>query len=91
MIGAAIGWKFNHQAGMATKGGKITEFPNGIPSQADQDLWVAEYTAWKATMDQIETLEATITPRRMREAAAGVDAGWLLDVNTQIDTLRGSL
>ena len=45
MIGAAIGWKFNHQAGMATKGGVITEFPNGIPSQEDQDTWVAEYDA----------------------------------------------
>ena len=45
MIAEVIGWKFNHQSGMATKGGVITEFPNGIPSQADQDLWTAEYNA----------------------------------------------
>jgi hypothetical protein len=44
-IGQVIGWKFNNQAGMATKGNVITEFPNGIPTQADQDLWTAEYEA----------------------------------------------
>ena len=44
-IGAVIGWKFNHQAGMSTKGDVITEFPNGIPTQADQDLWTTEYEA----------------------------------------------
>ena len=42
-IGAVIGWKFNHQSGMATRDGVITEFPNGIPSQADQDKWTKEY------------------------------------------------
>jgi len=44
-IGAVIGWKFNHQAGMSTRDGVITEFPGGIPSQADQDAWTAEYEA----------------------------------------------
>ena len=44
-IGAVIGWKFNNQAGMSTKGDVITEFPNGIPTQADQDLWTTEYEA----------------------------------------------
>jgi len=44
-IGAVIGWKFNHQSGMATSDGVITAFPNGIPSQADQDTWTAEYNA----------------------------------------------
>ena len=42
-ISQVIGWKFNHQAGMSTKGDVITEFPNGIPTQADQDLWTSEY------------------------------------------------
>ena len=42
-IGRVIGWKFNHQEGMCTKEGVITAFPNGIPSQADQDKWTAEY------------------------------------------------
>ena len=42
-IGEVIGWKFNHQSGMSTQDGVITEFPNGIPSQADQDKWTKEY------------------------------------------------
>jgi len=57
-IGAVIGWKHNHQSGMSTRKGVITEFPGGIPSQADQDKWTAEYLlqfpegfdAWKETM-----------------------------------------
>jgi len=44
-IAEVIGWKFNRQQGMATKGGVITVFPGGIPSQEDQDLWTAEYEA----------------------------------------------
>jgi len=44
-IGIVIGWKHNHQPGMMTKDGVITEFPGGIPSQADQDRWTAEYEA----------------------------------------------
>jgi hypothetical protein len=42
-IGQVIGWKFNNQEGMSTNGDVITEFPNGIPTQADQDLWTSEY------------------------------------------------
>lgn len=42
-IGAVIGWKFSHQAGMETVDGVITKFPGGIPSQSDQDAWTAEY------------------------------------------------
>ena len=42
-ISEVIGWKFNHQSGMSTQDGVITEFPNDIPSQADQDKWTKEY------------------------------------------------
>ena len=42
-ISGVIGWKFNHQPGMCTKDGIITEFPGGIPSQADQDKWTKEW------------------------------------------------
>jgi len=42
-IGEVIGWKFNHQEGMVTRNEVITEFPGGIPSQADQDKWTKEY------------------------------------------------
>jgi len=50
-ISQVIGWKFNHQAGMSTKGDVITEFPNGIPTQADQDLWTSEYEAHLASTE----------------------------------------
>ena len=57
-ISEVIGWKFNHQEGMSTSDGVITDFPGGIPSQADQDKWTAEYLVkfpegfdeWKETM-----------------------------------------
>ena len=50
-IGQVIGWKFNNQAGMSTYDGVITEFPNGIPTQADQDLWTSEYEAHLASTE----------------------------------------
>lgn len=37
---------------------------------------------------QISALEATITPRRMREAALGIDNGWLKNVDAEIAKLR---
>ena len=50
-IGQVIGWKFNHQAGMSTVDGVITEFPDGIPTQADQDSWTIEYEAHLAATE----------------------------------------
>ena len=52
-IAQVIGWKFNHQEGMSTKGGIITAFPGGIPSQADQDKWTKEYEDHMASMSGI--------------------------------------
>ena len=48
-ISQVIGWKFNNQEGMVTANGVITEFPNGIPTQAEQDLWTTEYEAHLAS------------------------------------------
>jgi len=61
-IGTVIGWKFNHQPGMSTKDNVITEFPGGIPSQADQNKWTAEYLVefpegfdeWKTSMQETD-------------------------------------
>ena len=61
-IAQVIGWKFNHQEGMRTRDGVITEFPGGIPSQADQDTWTAEYLVkfpegydeWKLSMQETD-------------------------------------
>ena len=39
----------------------------------------------------IAALEATITPRRTREAILGTDIGWLADIENQIQELRGQL
>ena len=47
-IANVIGWKHDHQAGMCTADGVITDFPGGIPSQADQDTWTSEYQAYVA-------------------------------------------
>lgn len=37
----------------------------------------------------IAVLEATVTPRRMREALLGTDGGWLAGVEARIAALRG--
>ena len=57
-IGLVIGWKFNNQAGMSTYDGVITEFPNGIPTQADQDLWTSEYEAHLASTEYARARKA---------------------------------
>jgi hypothetical protein len=50
-ISDVISWKFNDQPGMRCKeiAGVMTiiEFPGGIPSQADQDLWMTEFITWR--------------------------------------------
>ena len=53
-IATVIGWKFNHQEGMCTRDGVITKFPNGIPSQADQDKWAKEYEDYLGTIKEAE-------------------------------------
>ena len=50
-IAEVIGWKHNHQEGMCCRENsdgvmEITEFPGGIPLQALQDTWTAEYDAY---------------------------------------------
>ena len=77
-IGAVIGWKHNHQSGMATLDGVITEFPGGIPSQADQDTWTTEYEAYKVMADV----------RAKRDAAlAATDWAALPDSPTMSDAM----
>jgi hypothetical protein len=61
-IANVIGWKFNNQSGMrcAEVGGaiRIIEFPGGIPTQAEQDQWTAEYEAWLSAQQTAATAEA---------------------------------
>ena len=75
MIGAVIGWKFNHQEGMSTVNGVLTEFPGTMPTEAELATYTAEYEVYKAATDAIATLEAAITPRRIRDAFA--DPTWI--------------
>jgi hypothetical protein len=54
VIAEVIEWKFPGQEGMRTVNGVITEFPGGIPTQADQDLWTAEYLARDIGVERID-------------------------------------
>ena len=79
-IGIVIGWKFNHQQGMTTIDGVITEFPGGIPSQADQDKWTAEYLVqfpkgydeWK---DKMYDSDRSTMPRYLEDLITDKFAG----------------
>jgi hypothetical protein len=57
----------------------------------------AEIDAWEAgqprrdILSQIAALETTQTDRRIREALAGTDNGWMAALNTQIAALRAQL
>lgn len=69
-IGSVIGWKFDNQPGMSTRDGIIIEFPaevpgvnydeNGLPTQADQDAWTAEYEAHIAATQHMQDRETAM-------------------------------
>tara|TARA_R110000823_G_scaffold7042_1_gene26074 strand:- start:1294 stop:1578 length:285 start_codon:yes stop_codon:yes gene_type:complete len=91
-LGSALGWKYNHESGICTVNGSITAWPNSlgtVPTDAEQDGIITEYTAWAAITDQIATLEATATPRRIRESAS--DPTWMNALDAEIALLRGQL
>ena len=101
-IAEVIGWKHNHQPGMCCTENSdgilvITEFPDGIPSQADQDKWTAEYEliftqTHNDAVIEISRLESTVTPRRMRDAVASVEGKtWLADIESKIAIERVKL
>ena len=66
-------------------------------SEAEEAARDAEEKAWtdgKAERDikrTIRTLEAEISPRRMREAILGTDSDWLKNKEAEIATERGKL
>ena len=71
------------------------EMVNGIlhpMSDADQTAYNAQQAAWEAAATnmaikkQIAALEATQTPRRVREGGQ-----WMIDLDMQIATLRAQL
>lgn len=60
---------------------------DGVPFLADP----APLSGNALIFQQIAAMEATITPRRMREAALGTDGGWLKTVDVEITALRKTL
>jgi hypothetical protein len=62
--------------------------------EAERD---AEEAAWAAgqssreILEQIKALEATVTPRRLREAVRDSGKAWLDNVDNQIAALRSQL
>ncbi|TXH90357.1 MAG: hypothetical protein E6Q78_05300 [Rhodoferax sp.] len=61
--------------------GEVTEHPDADPTPV----------APPTLKEQIAILEASVTPRRLREAAIGIDNGWLASVDGQITALRGQI
>jgi hypothetical protein len=95
-IGKVIGWKFSHQQGMETKDGVITKFPNGIPSQDNQDLWVSEYNNYldrEEIKRKIIALDIQITTRNLIGLSKGDQyaINKINNIESQIESLRGQL
>jgi len=71
--------------------------PGDVPvPQRPDATYTWDGSAWQSTAEtrnapfkaQIGDLEALITQRRLREAALGIDNGWLANLNNQIATIR---
>jgi hypothetical protein len=69
-----------------------------IPFTLEEEIqWAAEQALFAQEQpkilikSKIAALEATITPRRTREAILAIDTVWLADVELQIQELRGQL
>ena len=67
-------------------------------SEAMERRWQEVTGSWPPPQDpadiikaQINTIEATVTQRRMREATLGIDNGWLAEIDAQIAMLRAQL
>ena len=59
-------------------------------NQADEAAYLENKRVTKIKAD-IAEFEATITPRRVREAILGMDNGWLTDMDSMIQALRAQL
>lgn len=67
----------------------VVEFEGGIPDDDTLSSWANEYETRLEIVKQIEALEATATPRRIREMAA--DPAWMNALDAQIAALRATL
>jgi hypothetical protein len=58
LVGAIIGWKFNHAQGMSTVDGVIVKWPDGLgpqPTQENLDTWATEYETFIAEREDSAT------------------------------------
>ena len=62
-----------------------------LPSDADLLAECERLTNRQVIINKIKELEATITPRRMRDHALGTGGDWLKDKEAEIATERGKL
>jgi len=58
---------------------------------ANYETLAAEYTTKQTILKQIDDLEKTQTPRRIRDAINGTDNGWMAALESQIAALRTQL
>lgn len=102
-IADVIGWKFSYQPGMVCRevdgALRIVEFPGGIPTQAQQDQWTAEFDAAMALeqaardADAARMGEITTSPEyldmiaRLQNATAAQINNW---VENNITSLAGA-
>lgn len=86
---AAIDYKFGVRNGVRVVDNVLVEYPGEMPSADDQAKWIAEYETRLAIIKQIEALEVTATPRRIREMAT--DPAWMNALDAQIAALRAKL
>jgi hypothetical protein len=89
-IAEVIDWKFDGQAGMRCKANPVTgileivEFPGGIPSQADQDLWTTEYEARDIGAERVDrAFPQTDVAQVIFQA--------FLEIANRLDVLEGGL
>ena len=63
-----------------------------VPSEYEVEIVdISDEIAKDAIRKQIAELEASITPRRMREAIMSGDYSWIENVDLEIEILRGEL
>ena len=86
---AALDHKFGVRNGVRIINDVLVEYPGDMPSADDQAQWIAEYNARLAIINQIEALESTATPRRIREMAA--NPAWMNALDAKIAALRAKL
>lgn len=67
--------------------------PQGSVQITDEEAEVIRAANIKppTVLEQIAQIESTITQRRIREAALGIDGGWLAQKDAEIAELRKSI